>query len=95
MLSLGACPLDLLECVQTLKDRGLDIPDLVLGGVDLIEDNRCQLLSAGIRPDRIYDSGLCTACENERFYSYRKEGQGVGRLMGVIAIKSGVIAVKS
>ncbi len=37
--------------------------------VDLIEDNRHQLLSAGIRPDRIYDSGLCTACANERFYS--------------------------
>lgn len=56
--------------------------------VDLIEDNRRQLIVAGVRPERIYDSGCCTACENERFYSYRKEGKGVGRLMGVIAIKS-------
>lgn len=56
--------------------------------VDLIEDNRRQLLAVGVRSERIYDSGLCTVCENERFYSYRKEGKGVGRLMGVIAVKS-------
>ena len=56
--------------------------------VDLIEDNRRQLMAAGVREERIYDSGCCTVCENERFYSYRKEGKGVGRLMGVIAIKS-------
>lgn len=56
--------------------------------VDLIDDNRRQLIAFGVRPERIYDSGRCTACENERFYSYRKEGKGVGRLMGVIAVKS-------
>lgn len=56
--------------------------------VDLIEDNRRQLIAAGVLPERIYDSGCCTVCENERFYSYRKEGKGVGRVMGVIAIKS-------
>lgn len=56
--------------------------------VDLIEDNRRQLIAAGVRQDRIYDSGCCTVCENERFYSYRKEGKGVGRVMGVIATKS-------
>ena len=55
--------------------------------VALIDDNRRQLIAAGVRPERIYDSGRCTACENERFYSYRKEGKGVGRLMGVIAIR--------
>ena len=56
--------------------------------VDLVEDNRRQLTEAGVPVERIYDSGRCTACENERFYSYRKEGKGVGRLMGVIAVKS-------
>jgi len=56
--------------------------------VDLIADNRRQLLNAGVRAERIYDSARCTVCENERFYSYRKEGEGVGRLMGVIAVKS-------
>lgn len=56
--------------------------------VDLIDDNRRQLVAAGARPGRIYDSGRCTACENELFYSYRREGEGVGRLMGVIAVRS-------
>ena len=89
------------EVVEAFVDAGRDADAISRPGprarrhVDLMEDNRHQLLSAGIRPDRIYDSGLCTACANERFYSYRKEGKGVGRLMGVIAIKSGVVAVKS
>lgn len=56
--------------------------------VDLIGDNCRQLVAAGVPEERIYDSGRCTACENEVFYSYRREGEGVGRLMGVIAVKS-------
>ena len=89
------------EVVEAFVDAGRDADAISRPGlrdrrhVDLIEDNRRQLLSAGIRPDRIYDSGLCTACENERFYSYRKEGKGVGGLMGVIGVKLAVIAVKS
>ena len=82
------------EVVEAFVDAGRDADAISRPGprqrrhVDLIEDNRRQLLSAGIRPDRIYDAGLCTTCANERFYSYRKEGKGVGRLMGVIAVKS-------
>ena len=56
--------------------------------VDLIEDNRLQLVECGVSESRIYDAGRCTACENDRYYSYRREGKGVGRLMGVIAVKS-------
>jgi len=56
--------------------------------VDLIGDNCRQLIGVGVGEERIYDSGRCTACENELFYSYRREGEGVGRLMGVIAVKS-------
>ena len=55
--------------------------------VDLIVDNRDQLVACGIPEARIYDSGRCTMCENDRFYSYRREGKGVGRLMGVIGVK--------
>ena len=55
--------------------------------VDLIADNSDQLVACGIPEGQIYDSGRCTMCENDRFYSYRREGKGVGRLMGVIAVK--------
>jgi YfiH family protein len=82
------------ELVDAFVDAGRDRDDISQPGprarrhLDLIDDNRRQLIAAGVRPARIYDSGRCTACENERFYSYRKEGKGVGRLMGVIAVKS-------
>ncbi|HEX9723046.1 MAG TPA: peptidoglycan editing factor PgeF [Vicinamibacteria bacterium] len=52
--------------------------------LDLIQANARPLVEAGVSTDRIYETGMCTSCENERFYSYRKEGKGVGRLMGVI-----------
>lgn len=82
------------EVVDAFVDAGRDREIISRRGpgerrhIDLIEDNRRQLLEAGVEPQRIYDSGLCTVCENERFYSYRKEGKGVGRLMGVVAVKS-------
>jgi hypothetical protein len=51
---------------------------------DVARANRDQLEAAGVLESRIYDSGLCTACHVEAFYSYRKEGPGAGRLMGII-----------
>lgn len=82
------------DLVNAFVDAGRAPDDISRPGprgrrhVDLIDDNRRQLIAAGVRAERIYDSGRCTACENQRFYSYRKEGKGVGRLMGVIAVKS-------
>ena len=53
--------------------------------LDVAGINRRQLEEAGLRPDQIFDSGLCTACDRERFYSYRAEGAGTGRLVAGIA----------
>lgn len=48
--------------------------------------NRAALERAGLRPGNIFDSGLCTACDLGRFYSYRAEGAGTGRLVaGIVA----------
>jgi YfiH family protein len=55
--------------------------------IDLFQANRDQLLSAGVAPNRIHTSGLCTMCHTDLFFSYRREKnvQGkVGRLMAVI-----------
>jgi polyphenol oxidase len=55
--------------------------------LDIRDANRRQLIDCGLLVDRIYDCGLCTACRNDLFFSYRKEngaGKPVGRLMGVI-----------
>jgi purine-nucleoside/S-methyl-5'-thioadenosine phosphorylase / adenosine deaminase len=55
--------------------------------LDLSKANRSQLLEAGLRPQNIFVSGLCTACRLELLFSYRKEGARSGRLMSVIGIR--------
>lgn len=45
-----------------------------------------ELKSEGVLAERIYDSALCTVCENDRFPSYRKEGSEVRHMMSVLAL---------
>lgn len=54
------------------RDRGHETREIFRGRcLDLIRANRLQLEQLGI--SRIVDSGLCTSCCNDRFYSYRRE----------------------
>jgi YfiH family protein len=53
--------------------------------LDLKKANRSQLLDAGLRPQNIFVSDLCTACRRDLLFSYRKESQ-TGRHMSVIAL---------
>lgn len=53
--------------------------------VDLPEANRRQMEAAGVRSDRIFDSGLCTTCQTSQFFSYRREPETSGRMMAAIA----------
>lgn len=46
-----------------------------------------QLSAAGIRPQHIETLEHCTACESERFFSYRAEQGKTGRLAGIIMLK--------
>jgi len=52
--------------------------------LDLPTVNIDQLMEAGLKPENIYDSGLCTACRVELFYSYRRD-KTTGR-QGAIAM---------
>jgi YfiH family protein len=56
--------------------------------LDLRKANRSQLLAAGVRADYIFESGLCTGCNTDLFFSYRKEGTPSGRLMSVIGVSA-------
>lgn len=46
-----------------------------------------QLMSEDILLENIKISPICTFCQNDLFYSFRKEGKGVGEMMGVIGFK--------
>ncbi len=56
--------------------------------LDLKKANRAQLLAAGLRPQNIFVSDLCTACHPGLLFSYRKQGLHSGRLLSVIGIRS-------
>ena len=55
--------------------------------LDLSKANRSQLVAAGLRPQNIFASGLCSACRPNLFFSHRREGARTGRLMAVIGIR--------
>jgi len=55
--------------------------------LDLVEANRRQLLDAGVPPQSIWASELCTSCRNDLLFSHRKEKGVTGRLMAVAGIR--------
>jgi polyphenol oxidase len=55
--------------------------------LDLAGVNRAILLGAGVRPERIADVGLCTACRTELFFSHRAEKPRTGRMMNLILLR--------
>lgn len=54
--------------------------------LDLAALNRQQLLEAGIRADRIYNSGLCTRCLAHDFHSFRRDREAAGRMYSFAGI---------
>ena len=55
--------------------------------LDLRKANRSQLQAAGLRPQNIHTIDLCTACQPNLLFSYRKQGPLSGRLMSIIALR--------
>lgn len=56
------------------------------GYLNLKEANRRILLAAGLKEEAIFVSSLCTSCEEELFFSYRRDGH-CGRMGAFINIR--------
>ncbi|MHB9145196.1 MAG: peptidoglycan editing factor PgeF [Symbiobacteriia bacterium] len=54
--------------------------------LNLWEANRQALLAAGLRPENVLVSGLCTACHTDWFFSHRAEAGHTGRMMAVLSL---------
>jgi polyphenol oxidase len=52
--------------------------------VDLYLVNRTQLLAAGVRPEHIEDRPPCTVCDPDLYFSYRRDGAGIGQHLAFI-----------
>lgn len=55
--------------------------------IDLTEANRRQLITAGVTPERIYASNLCTMCRPEEFHSFRRDKEAAGRMHSFAGIR--------
>ena len=54
--------------------------------LDLPHINKTQLLKVGLKDENIELSSICTACEVDRYFSYRKEQGCSGRFMSMIGL---------
>ena len=56
--------------------------------LDLERANRDQLEQAGLNPDAICSSGLCTKTHHDRLHSYRAERGAAGRMLAAIRVRA-------
>ncbi|MBI1976460.1 MAG: peptidoglycan editing factor PgeF, partial [Candidatus Omnitrophica bacterium] len=54
--------------------------------LDLVQIAKEQFQERGVSADQIADTGLCTSCRNEDFFSYRLEGEKAGRILSTISL---------
>jgi YfiH family protein len=55
--------------------------------LDLVKINTQQLIRREVKRANIFDSSICTACGNDGYFSYRREGQSSGRGIAVLMIR--------
>jgi len=53
---------------------------------DLGAANLAQLADGGVDPARVTSSGMCTICQGDRFWSWRRQGPEAGRFAAVIGL---------
>lgn len=55
--------------------------------LDLWQANKIVLLEAGLKPEKIHLSSVCTSCNSDLLFSYRKSKGKRGSLAGFLAIE--------
>lgn len=55
--------------------------------LDLAGVNKRQVLEAGVEEGSISDCVACTSCQNNKLFSFRREGESCGRMMSVAMLR--------
>ena len=55
--------------------------------LDVRSANVGQLLDAGVAEERIHHVEECTSCRADRYYSYRRDGPGGGRMISFVGFR--------
>jgi copper oxidase (laccase) domain-containing protein len=53
---------------------------------DIAKACRGQLIQSGIIAEKIEFSGECTACNSQKYFSYKREGDRAGRMVAGAAL---------
>ncbi len=87
--AIGACCYEVgPEVASQFKNLFPESPGLERRAhLDLPEANRRQLISAGLPPDQIHLSGLCTACLAGEFFSWRRDRLKHERMVSAVGIR--------
>jgi YfiH family protein len=87
--AIGVCCYEVgPEVASHFKDFFPELPNLEeRTHLDLPEANRRQLLSAGVPLDRIHPCGLCTACLEGEFFSWRRDRRKLEHMVSAIGIR--------
>ena len=56
--------------------------------VDLIDATRSQLSEAGINPAKISVASACTSCLERDYFSHRRSGEGAGRMLAFVGVRT-------
>lgn len=86
---IGVCCMEVGDDVADLFGRPGTVvrrPDWPKPHLDLGAANRTQLADAGVPPERVEVSTLCTRCRPDLFHSYRRDGEKAGRMLSLIGL---------
>jgi YfiH family protein len=79
---IGVC------CYEVGVDVSSQFGFAVRTHLDLVSENRKQLESAGVPAQNIEALDVCTFCDAERFFSYRREKEKAGRMTSYIMLRT-------
>ena len=85
--SIGPCCFEVKEDVKKQFFDTVGNSVVVDNKVDLWKANKTQLLNCGLKAENIDCMNICTCCNNDKFYSYRKGDIEEGRFSAFIMLK--------
>ncbi len=88
----------LTKTIQKMHDIYGTCPENIIAGIgpciypccyelNLPKTIKAQLLQAGVKLENIEESGICTSCNNDIFYSYRADKKQTGRMINLIMLR--------
>lgn len=85
--SIGPCCFEVKDDVREQFVNIFGEQVIVDNKVDLWTANKLQLLNCGLNEENIECMNVCTCCNNDKFYSYRKDDREYGRFSAFIMLK--------